>query len=215
MNAEKRISELDGLRGCAILLVTVWHSVMLIDPANGAISYWIWRLSIFGQSGVDLFFVLSGFLIVGILSDHKESEAYFSTFYTRRALRILPPYLILIIGFYLLTRLLGTGYYIGARVPLWALLTFIQNWFFVSTQGTEPAARHVVAGHRRAVLPRHPCTRLVRSTSISAGDLLGLRLCAGGLFLVVSDGFLWALCHDAAAARRSCHRRGDRRCLQE
>ena len=140
MNAEKRIPELDGLRGCAILLVTVWHSVMLIDPSKGTINHLIWRFSIFGRTGVDLFFVLSGFLIVGILCDQKESDSYFSAFYARRALRILPPYLILICGFYLLTRLFGTGYYLGGRVPLWALLTFIQNWFFVSTQGTEPAA---------------------------------------------------------------------------
>jgi len=139
MTAEKRIAELDGLRGCAILLVTVWHSVMLIDPSKGAINDLIWRFSIFGQSGVDLFFVLSGFLIVGILCDHSESDSYFSTFYTRRALRILPPYLILVLGFYLLTRIFGSGYYLGAQVPVWALLTFIQNWFFVSTQGTEAA----------------------------------------------------------------------------
>jgi peptidoglycan/LPS O-acetylase OafA/YrhL len=140
MSAEKRIPELDGLRGCAILLVTIWHSVMLIDPSKSAINYLIWRFSIIGQSGVDLFFVLSGFLIVGILYDHKESDSYFSTFYVRRALRILPPYLILITMFYLLTRLRGTNYYFGSQIPVWALLTFVQNWLFVSTQGTEPAA---------------------------------------------------------------------------
>jgi peptidoglycan/LPS O-acetylase OafA/YrhL len=140
MNAEKRIAELDGLRGCAILLVTVWHSVMLIAPSKGLINDLIWRFSIFGQSGVDLFFVLSGFLIVGILYDHKASDSYFSTFYARRALRILPPYLILLAGFVLLTRMRGTNYYFGSQVPVWALLGFVQNWFFVSTQGTEPAA---------------------------------------------------------------------------
>ncbi|WP_136626058.1 acyltransferase family protein [Bradyrhizobium macuxiense] len=130
MTAQKRIAELDGLRGCAILLVTIWHSVMLIDPSQGVINDLIWRLSIFGQSGVDLFFVLSGFLIVGILYDHN----------IRRALRILPPYLILISIFYVLTRLRGTNYYFGSQIPVWALLTFVQNWLFVSTQGTEPAA---------------------------------------------------------------------------
>lgn len=139
MNIEKRIPELDGLRGCAILLVTVWHSLMLIDPSKGMINDLIWRFSVFGRTGVDLFFVLSGFLIVGILHDHKESDRYFSTFYARRALRILPPYLILIGIFYVLTRLRGTPYYFGSQVPTWALLSFVQNWFFVSTQGSEPA----------------------------------------------------------------------------
>ena len=87
--------------------------------------YLIWRFSIFGQSGVDLFFVLSGFLIIGILYDNQESQSYFPTFYIRRACRILPPYLVLLVGFLALTEICGSGHYLGTQLPLWSLLTFM------------------------------------------------------------------------------------------
>jgi peptidoglycan/LPS O-acetylase OafA/YrhL len=100
--SDRRLAELDGLRGIAIMLVLVWHFTgMLVDPGQGDIQYLTWRFLIFGRSGVDLFFVLSGFLIIGILVDNRDSSDYFKTFYLRRALRILPPYLILVTGFWL------------------------------------------------------------------------------------------------------------------
>src|SRR6478752_3378919 len=85
-----RIPELDGLRGLAILLVLVGHYFAV--PGTGAVSllngYWF-RL---GWTGVDLFFVLSGFLIGGILLDVRGSPNYFNTFYARRFFRIIPVY---------------------------------------------------------------------------------------------------------------------------
>jgi peptidoglycan/LPS O-acetylase OafA/YrhL len=131
---DRRIPELDGLRGIAILLVLIWHFTgMLADPGQGAIQYLAWRFLIIGQSGVDLFFVLSGFLIVGILIDNRESPNYFKTFYVRRMLRILPPYLILVTGFWLCVVTLDgrLTYYFDRQLPLWSLLTFTQNWVMV------------------------------------------------------------------------------------
>jgi peptidoglycan/LPS O-acetylase OafA/YrhL len=93
----KRIPELDGLRGVAIGLVLINHyfsdALVVRLPHPLAILQLPTRLT---WSGVDLFFVLSGFLIGGILLDAKESPNYFKVFYTRRALRILPIYLLLV-----------------------------------------------------------------------------------------------------------------------
>jgi peptidoglycan/LPS O-acetylase OafA/YrhL len=87
------IAELDGIRGIAILMVFVFHSIGCgIRPPEG----WFTELAVYGISGVDLFFVLSGFLITGILLNAKGKPAYFRNFYARRALRIWPLYCLML-----------------------------------------------------------------------------------------------------------------------
>lgn len=80
--AINRISYLDGIRGAAALLVMVSH-------------YWGHNYKILlplGPIGVELFFVLSGFLITGILLNARNSDRYYAVFYGRRAVRIFPLY---------------------------------------------------------------------------------------------------------------------------
>ena len=94
-----RVPELDGIRGLAILLVVMLHYVS--DTSSGSMKFvepiqWCFNL---GWSGVDLFFVLSGFLIGGILLDVRESPVYFRTFYMRRLFRIMPLYYLWMIAF--------------------------------------------------------------------------------------------------------------------
>ena len=93
LDLSARIPELDGIRGCAILLVILCHYVG--NSNHASLGFWPHRfLSVFavGWSGVDLFFVLSGFLIGGILLDARDAPHYFRAFYARRVIRILPIY---------------------------------------------------------------------------------------------------------------------------
>ena len=101
-----RIPELDGIRGAAILMVIVWHYFFSqIHPSPHSLLSAMaipFRLC---WSGVDLFFVLSGFLIGGILVDSREAANYFRVFYVRRVCRLGPVYLLLLTSFALVYRL--------------------------------------------------------------------------------------------------------------
>ena len=80
-------------------------------------------------SGVDLFFVLSGFLIGGILIDHKDDNEYFKVFYIRRFCRIYPIYLILLAVWAINSRI---GVQIpGVHFPIWSFLCFLQTVYIV------------------------------------------------------------------------------------
>jgi peptidoglycan/LPS O-acetylase OafA/YrhL len=88
---QKHIPELDGLRGIAVLLVMCFHfGINQQWQHKTGTAYW--SIASVGWCGVDLFFVLSGFLITGILFNSKSDPAYFKNFYSRRALRIFPLY---------------------------------------------------------------------------------------------------------------------------
>ncbi|HUX65857.1 MAG TPA: acyltransferase [Terriglobales bacterium] len=84
----QRIRELDGLRALAVLAVLAFHYTLGSPLAN--------RASGLGWMGVDLFFVLSGYLITGILLASRRRPGYFATFYARRTLRIFPIYYLLL-----------------------------------------------------------------------------------------------------------------------
>jgi peptidoglycan/LPS O-acetylase OafA/YrhL len=97
-----RIPELDGFRACAVLMVLVHHLFYgWKTPALARLPHAARILIEQGWRGVDLFFVLSGFLITGILLDSKNDGRYFRNFYSRRVLRIVPLYVACIILMYL------------------------------------------------------------------------------------------------------------------
>ncbi|MDB4915259.1 MAG: acyltransferase [Gemmatimonadetes bacterium] len=90
------IPGLDGVRGLAIVAVIIAHVFERVPPGQGADTV-VYRLGNTGWIGVDLFFVLSGFLITGILIDERGRERYFRTFYARRVLRIVPVYVVFLL----------------------------------------------------------------------------------------------------------------------
>lgn len=99
--------ELDTLRGFAVSLVVCYHAFGFGYGLSGlsGIPKFLVSLTMAGWTGVNLFFVLSGFLITGILLDTKERPDYYRRFYIRRALRILPLYYAVLLLLLVLTRL--------------------------------------------------------------------------------------------------------------
>jgi peptidoglycan/LPS O-acetylase OafA/YrhL len=121
----KRVPELDGLRGVAVLLVLIHNTCM--SP-----SLHLGLLVTNGWMGVDLFFVLSGFLITGILRDSRRSEGYFKRFYARRCLRIWPLYYSVLLFMFVIVPFIrpSEAYTVfNARSsPWWSYLLFVQNF---------------------------------------------------------------------------------------
>jgi len=124
MQIPKYIPQFDYLRGVAVLLVMLFHA------SHDVQSFPMARYVEFGWTGVDLFFVLSGFLITGILFDTREQKGYFANFYARRILRIWPLYFVLLgvmfIAVPLVARQWSAAAMAGAK-PAWAFVLFIQN----------------------------------------------------------------------------------------
>jgi peptidoglycan/LPS O-acetylase OafA/YrhL len=182
-----RMPELDTLRGIAISGVLLLHSfywqysTMSFAGVGGA----LFKATGWGWSGVNLFFVLSGFLITGILLDTREKPRYFRQFYIRRALRILPAYYGLLallaifrqaswyfLGFsfiYLanVTPLFGTAPDYG---PLWSLA--VEEHFYLFWPGVvrrlNPASVGLIA------LLICSCLPLLRLAAFRIGTVEGL-----------------------------------------
>jgi len=142
------IAELDGIRGVAIGMVVFYHYV--IETALVQHGSLLWYLLIpgrLGWTGVDFFFVLSGFLIGGILLDARESRNYFPVFYARRFFRIVPIYAVFLFSLLLLTSMVKAGV-----VPQWPWITrdalpwysyvfLVQNfWMGLTNSLSSPAA---------------------------------------------------------------------------
>ena len=111
---------LTGLRGLAILLVVLYHNFTFIPFLN------------YGWLGVDLFFVLSGFLITDILLNSRNAKNYFKNFYARRILRIFPLYYLVLIFFLIIFPLiknfpLDLRFYTKNQ---WWYWFYLENWVF-------------------------------------------------------------------------------------
>ena len=132
----KRIPQLDAIRGIAILVV-MFHNVYWLFP-----SLHLKSVLASGWMGVDLFFVLSGFLITGILLDAKGSTGFFKNFYARRCLRIWPLYYAVLLFMFVVVPLMRPG--LAALIferssPWWAYPLYLQNFLIPhSSAGIGP-----------------------------------------------------------------------------
>ncbi|HEY1810447.1 MAG TPA: acyltransferase [Acidobacteriaceae bacterium] len=138
----ERVPVLDGIRGVAILLVMFFH---FWENGTTRFGHPLWlRLYAYaagmGWSGVDLFFVLSGFLITGILYDARTSRHYFRVFYGRRTVRIFPLYYAALIFFFVIVPFLLAHVHHGVSAAMRASIhtnpaaklfawTYLINWY--------------------------------------------------------------------------------------
>jgi peptidoglycan/LPS O-acetylase OafA/YrhL len=130
---------LDGLRAVAFLMVFLVHYGIIV---------WPWSFLQWGWVGVDIFFVLSGFLITGILFDSLGESHFFRNFYIRRSLRIFPVYYIFWIALLLLTPIL----HIAWNRYLIAQAGYAGNFFYAGAK----LGHHAAPGFIPFVTSRHP-----------------------------------------------------------
>jgi peptidoglycan/LPS O-acetylase OafA/YrhL len=137
LHLSARIPELDGIRGIAIGMVLIFHyfqGALIARP--GSLPAYLQAAARLSWSGVDLFFVLSGFLIGGILLDARKATNYFQVFYTRRFFRIVPIYFAVLLA---LPALISVGQWshpgnfawfrLGDPLPWYSYWTFTQNFW--------------------------------------------------------------------------------------
>jgi peptidoglycan/LPS O-acetylase OafA/YrhL len=124
----KHIPELDGLRGIAVLMVVMYHCHPRLEGT------WVYAASLWGWAGVNLFFVLSGFLITSILLEIRGDLHYFRNFYGRRVLRIWPVYVLVLAACYgLAPWFLHIDDGAAIRSAPWlAYIFFVQNLFHLA-----------------------------------------------------------------------------------
>ena len=122
---------LDAFRGLAILIVLVHNASYVENGVHDTVLLKLWDLSTgAGWFGVQLFFVLSGLLITGILLDGKGRPHWLRTFYLRRFLRIFPLYYAALFTYWVLVPLaLGVPRLAEARgIPAWHYWLYVSNW---------------------------------------------------------------------------------------
>jgi peptidoglycan/LPS O-acetylase OafA/YrhL len=127
---DSRIPALDGLRGIASLMVVAYHFGPHIVREDASQFQFLHRFPGLWFKGVDLFFVLSGFLISGILVNARHSPRYFRTFYARRVFRIFPLYyaVLLAYGVVLLLHANPQWRLFEEPLPFWTYVLYLQNF---------------------------------------------------------------------------------------
>jgi peptidoglycan/LPS O-acetylase OafA/YrhL len=177
---ERRIIGLDGLRGVACLMVILSHYF-------GELRHGV-RALMGGWVAVDIFFVLSGFLIGKLILEKQGCANFFTVFYVRRVCRIIPAYLITVAGvLYLLKRLPSGWSEAGVHFPGWSYLAFLQGFWMVATRSIgahwlSPTWTLAVEEHFYLIVPAAivltPRSRLVPVLLAAALGAIAMRIAA-------------------------------------
>jgi peptidoglycan/LPS O-acetylase OafA/YrhL len=200
------IPALDGVRAIAILLVLAHNFDLVSGPASG-LGRFIDLAANLGWIGVQLFFVLSGFLITGALLDTRGAANYFGAFFARRVLRIFPLYYATLLVAFVILPLVSPAHAPDGRNQIW-LWTYLLNW-------VEPGGRGVAAFPHfwslaveeqfyllwpfvvRAVLP----ARLFRLAIGLLVAAFAARVALRAAGVDVAAVYMWSICRmDALAA---------------
>jgi peptidoglycan/LPS O-acetylase OafA/YrhL len=128
-DSSQRIPALDGVRAVAMLAVVMCH---LVWPNPTLHFDLIDRVMVNGWIGVDLFFVLSGFLITGVLLDARDGPGYFKNFYARRALRIFPIYYLFCVGVFIMIPF-GSWLFVQSLTQAGVRTIAHQSWYWTYT----------------------------------------------------------------------------------
>jgi len=136
----KHMPALDGLRGLAIALVLL-HNLCGIDASGNHVLRVIDSALTIGWVGVQLFFVLSGFLITGILLDDRGKQGYFRAFFARRVLRIFPLYYLALVSYFLVLPAL-----VHLPVALSNSVQHNQVWYWLYLSNWASPINHGVPG---------------------------------------------------------------------
>ena len=181
------LPELDGLRGLAILGVVVYHCKPLL------MGTWLYSGAQWGWSGVDLFFVMSGLLITMNLLAAREKPRYFHNFHARRALRIWPVYVLVLVVVYL-----NSEWFIGPKpldairsAPWLAYIFFVQNLFHLQLPPSL-GPTWALAVEEQYYFFWAPIVRFLRRPWMLAAVLTG-ALCGSPLLRHLNPVWLWGL----------------------
>ncbi|MVT07801.1 acyltransferase family protein [Chitinophaga tropicalis] len=194
--SDKRLNGLDHLRALAIILVFLFHYGRLFPSPQ-----WVTAIGAFGWTGVDLFFVLSGYLIASQLFSDLQTEdgISFKDFFLKRFFRIVPAYLFTVAVYFLLPSFRERE----APAPLWKYLTFTQNLGLdLRYQGTFSHAWSLCIEEQFYLLLPLVLILLSYFRLIKRGWILLLILFLGGFFIraynwhyqvspFIADGEAW------------------------
>ncbi len=136
LNSTGHITQLDGIRALAALMVMYFHFFEWHIIGGTFINNIIQKTSLYGQTGVSLFFLLSGFLITRILLSNKNKPDYFKNFYVKRILRIAPLYYFFLLVYYYIT----PYFFKGEVAPIKDQIiysTYLQNIYLTFSNGIK------------------------------------------------------------------------------